>query len=101
MGYLTQSAIASDPYMQQRVAQCAAQQGCADAGIDPTAWTTEWRLEWAASPGWDAAWESALANQEQPPGYQPGMDAACITDDQILSQVQAMMPFHRIGQEAT
>jgi hypothetical protein len=101
MGYLTQSAIGDDPYMKQRVAQCAAQQGCTDAGIDPDVWATEWRRVWASSPGWDAAWESALANPDQPPGYQPGMDAACITDDQILSQVQSQMPFHRIGQEAT
>lgn len=97
MGYLTQSAIGDDPYMKQRVAACAAQQGCADAGIDPTTWANEWRLTWSASPGWDTAWESALANPEQPPGYQPGMDNSVIADGQILSQVQSMMPFQRIG----
>jgi hypothetical protein len=95
--YLTQSAISDDPYMKQRVAQCAAQNGCTDAGIDPDLWTTDWRRVWSASPGWDAAWESALANAEQPPGYQPGMDAAVITDDQINSQVQSMMPFTRVA----
>lgn len=101
MGYLTVSAIADDPWMQQRVAACASQQGCAtDGGIDPMVWAKEWKLTWAASPGWDTSWESALAD-DQPPGYQPGADAACITDAGILSQVQSMMPFTRIGQAAT
>ena len=100
MSYLTVSTIAADPWMQQRVAAAASQQGCAtDAGIDPLQWTKEWALTWAASPGWDVSWESALAG-DNPPGYQPGADPACVTDASILSQVQSMMPFHRIGQEA-
>jgi hypothetical protein len=94
--YLTQSTIADDPYMKLRVASCAAQQGAADASIDPDQWTQEWRRVWSASPGWDAAWESALANPDKPAGYQPGMDPACITDGQILAQVQTMMPFRHV-----
>jgi hypothetical protein len=97
MAYLTQVSIGDDPYMKSRVAQCSAQQGCADAGIDPDQWSHEWRRVWAASPGWDGAWESALARPDNPPGYQPGMDVAVIQDAQILSQVQAMMPFTRVG----
>ena len=96
--YLTQSAISDNPYMKQRVAQCAAQQNITDAQIDPDTWASEWRRMWASSPGWDDAWESALANPEKPPGYDPGMDAACITDQQILAQVQVMMPFHRLAE---
>ena len=95
--YLTQSTIADDPYMKLRVSSCAAQQGVTDAGIDPDLWTSEWRRVWSASPGWDDAWESALANPDNPAGYQPGMDVAVITDDQILAQVQSMMPFARVA----
>ena len=94
--YLTQSVIADDGYMKLRVASCAAQQGVTDQGIDPDAWTQEWRRVWSASPGWDDSWESALARPDNPPGYQPGMDPACITDAQILAQVQAMQPFHHV-----
>lgn len=93
--YLTQSIIADDAYMRLRVASCAAQQGCAgDFGIDPDAWTQQWRRVWAASPGWDAAWESAMA--QTPPIETPGSDPGVITDGQILSQVQVMMPFTRV-----
>ena len=60
--YLTQSTIGDNPYMKQRVAQCAAQQGVTDVGIDPDVWATEWRRVWSTSPGWDDAWESALAD---------------------------------------
>lgn len=95
--FLTQSTIADDPYMKLRVSSCAAQQGVTDAGIDPDLWTHEWRRVWAASPSWDDQWESALANAENPPGYAPGMDPACITDAQILAQVQSMMPFIRVA----
>ena len=94
--YLTQSTIADDPYMKLRVAACAAQQGVTDAAIDPDYWTQEWRRVWSASPGWDAAWESALAGDNSP-DYQPGMDVAVITDGQILAQVQSMMPFAHVG----
>jgi hypothetical protein len=97
MSYLTQVAIGDDQYMKMRVAQCAAQQGCTDTGIDPDIWSTEWRRVWAASPGWDASWESALARPDNPPAYQPGMDPACITDQNILSQVQTMLPFRRLA----
>jgi|SRR5215469_540388 len=101
MGYLTTSTIAADPFMQQRVAAAAAQQGCAsDAGIDPLTWTKEWSLTWAASPGWDTSWEAALADASKPPGYQPGTDEAVIQDANILAQVQSMMPFTRIGAAA-
>lgn len=90
MSYLTQSAIASDQYMQQRVAQCAATEGIvAEAGLDPDFWTSSWRRTWSAAPGWDAAWESAVASNVQ----NPGMDQGVITDEMILSQVQSMKPF--------
>lgn len=97
MSYLTQSNIADDSWVKLRVASCAAQQGCADVGIDPDTWASEWRRVWSSSPGWDVQWESALARPDNPPGYQPGMDPAVISDGQILSQVQAMLPFGRVA----
>ena len=89
--YLTQAIIADDPYVRLRVSSCAAQQGVAGegSGIDPDSWTLQWRRVWASSPGWDVAWESAMASQNP----NPGGDPTVITDAQILSQVQAMMPF--------
>lgn len=96
MSYLTQSIISDDPYMRLRVASCAAQQGCADAGIDPDAWAVEWRRVWGSSPGWDAAWESAQAGGITDPGADPSV----ITDQMILSQVQAMMPFTHVTDHA-
>lgn len=99
--YLTQSAIADDLSMKLRVASCAAQQGCTDAAIDPDYWANEWRRVWAASPGWDAAWEYALAQDDKPPNYKPGADPLVVTDDQILAQVQAMMPFAHVGMPPT
>jgi hypothetical protein len=100
--YLTQGLIANDTDMLSRVAQAAAQEGVAAAGIDPDIWTWEWRRVWAAAPGWSEAWESALAAHppETEPDYRPGADPAVITDPQILSQVQSMTPFTRIGPTA-
>ena len=72
--------------MRDRVAQCAAGESIPDADH----WTYESRRIWAASPGWDAAWESALASNPTKPDYDPGKDEAVITDGMILSQVQSM-----------
>jgi len=86
MTYLHQADIARDPWMLERVAQCAAEQDIPD----PDEWTQAHSREWAAAPGWDAAWESALISHEGDAEYQPGRDEAVITDHMILSQVQAM-----------
>jgi len=86
--YLTQSTISSNQWLTNRVAQCAAEQGIPD----PDTWTGTNRRTWAAAPGWAAAWESALVAQGGNPAYDPGADAAVITDQMILSQVQSMAP---------
>lgn len=94
MSYLDQSEIAANSSMLSRVAQCAAQQGVTNADD----WTNVNKRTWAAAPGWDAAWASAKASHPPPtdPGlavpYDPGADEAVITDAQILSQVQSMLP---------
>ncbi|HEY1249534.1 MAG TPA: hypothetical protein VGE97_11140 [Nitrososphaera sp.] len=87
MSYLEQSAIAENPSMSKRVAQCAAQQHAEN----PDQWTAEHRRHWAASPGWDTAWASALAANPNNPSYDPGADEAVITDQMILSEVQSLI----------
>jgi len=88
MSYLSQAEIAGNGSMMARVAQCAAQQGEAD----PDAWTSTNRRTWASSPGWDDAWESAQASHAGDRSYDPGADDAVITDQMILSEVQALRP---------
>ena len=82
--YLSQSKIAADPAMHERVAQCAAEQ---NAPGDADSWTFNNRREYSAAPGWAAAWESAEAGGNP----DPGSDPAVITDGMILTQVQAML----------
>lgn len=92
--YMTVARISDDWALQRRVAACAAQEGAANDGLDPTTWSLAWRLVWASAPGWADAWESAEASGNP----SPGADPAVITDAQILTQVQTMTPFEMIGQ---
>jgi len=62
--------------------------GAAKESIDePTAWVQSYRWELASQPGWDAAWDSAVAGGVT----DPGSDEAVITDGMILSGVQAVL----------
>ena len=96
MSYLTQTEIAGNYSMRNRVAAAAAEQ---NAPGDPDEWANTNRRDWAAAPGWSDAWESAKVSHptddpDDPnysPGYDPGADEAVITDAQILAQVQAMV----------
>jgi len=88
MSYLNQADIAANGSMLARVAQCAAQQG----ETDPDAWAFTHRRTWASSPGWDEAWASAQASHPDDQTYDPGADEAVITDQMILSEVQALRP---------
>jgi hypothetical protein len=94
MSYLDQSEIAANSSMIERVAQCVTAEGQSE----PDTWTYQNRRQWAAAPGWDAAWRYAQDTHPAPdppdpsiPPYNPGADEACITDQMILSQVQAML----------
>jgi hypothetical protein len=87
MTYWTQNIIAGDSDISGRVSQCASSEGAAQSDQ----WTFDNRRVWASAPGWDAAWESALASHPDDPEYSPGADGAVITDGMILSQVQAML----------
>ena len=91
--YLTQANIANDESIHMRVTQAAAENGCAASGISPETWAYDWRNVWAAAPGWDDAWESAVAGSVENPGADPGV----ITDAMINSQVQSMMPFDYVS----
>jgi hypothetical protein len=87
MSYLTQDEIGTNQSMTSRVAQAAAQEG---KGDNADGWTFTNRRYWAAAPGWSEAWESARASHPDDDEYDPGADEAVITDQMILSQVQAM-----------
>ena len=64
----------------------------AKEGIDPPDnWQYVHRWKLASSPGWDAAWDSALAGHPDDPEYDPGTDEGVITDGMILSSVQFLI----------
>lgn len=86
--YYTQYLMAYDSDLTGRVIQAVAsevQAGHTDA--DPERWAADNRHHWAASPGWDAAWESALAAQNP----NPGRDEAVISDQMVLSSIQSLL----------
>jgi len=53
---------------------------------DPVSWVNAHRWELASSPGWDAAWNSAVAGGDA----DPGANDAVVTDPMILAAVQAL-----------
>jgi hypothetical protein len=62
--------------------------GAAKESVDnPQGWTQLFRWEVASQPGWDAAWDSAVAGGDT----DPGNNEAVITDAMILSGVQAVI----------
>ncbi len=62
--------------------------GAAKESIDnPQSWVATFRWEVASQPGWDAAWDSAIAGGDT----DPGNNEAVITDGMILSGVQAVL----------
>jgi hypothetical protein len=94
--YLAIAAIASDQYMNERLRACVTQEaseGSIPLGVnDAASWVSQNAYVWAASPGWGAAWESALVANAGDDAYEPGKDEAVITDEQILSAVQSLIP---------
>ena len=93
--YLAIAQIAGDLNMRQRLYAATTQQdhlGSVMVAPNPTGWVDNNSYLWASSPGWGAAWDSALAAHPGEPDYEPGADAAVITDAMILSTVQALAP---------
>lgn len=82
MSYLTQARLMSDTYIRDRVAACAALEG----ETDPYGWAAAHAWEMSAQPNWDAAYASAIANENPA----PGADESVIPDAWILSAVQSI-----------
>lgn len=86
MSYLTQSKIAGNRTMNERVAQCAVIENPGDPG-----WAAANARLWASSPDWDTAWEYSMNSHPDDPEWDPGADEAVITDGMILSSVQFLL----------
>lgn len=91
MSYLTQSIMAGDSTLHQRVIACCVMEGVQN----PEQWVSENRWILSAQAGWDAAYASALATydnwdgtSEEPRPPIPGANEAAITDYMILAAVQ-------------
>lgn len=90
--YLAIDEMANDIHMNGRVRACACQQqllGNVDLPPNPMTWVTEQRYFWAASPSWGEKWDYAKETHSEDPLYEPGKDAAVITDADILATVQS------------
>lgn len=85
MSYNTMAAIANDWQLRLRIAACAAQQSKGPTS-GPVAWTDKYLWQISATPGWDTVWAAALAAGSATPGH----DESVITDQMILSAVQAL-----------
>ncbi len=92
MTYSSLAALAQDSDFHNRVAACAAEQetqAAADlGGKHPTLWADQNIWQVSASPGFSAAYQYALDVGV----VRPGADPSVITDAQILSAVQALLP---------
>lgn len=87
---IAQAAVSSS--LRVRIAACVAQEGHAGLTLQTGALMQADSIQWqcCAEPGWDHAWESALAGNV----LDPGADPAVITDAMILSAVQKHLTTH-------
>lgn len=85
MSYKNQARMATDRYLRDRIAACAATQDI----DEPLRWAelNQWAL--SAAPGWDEAYSYAIEVNHKQPNFEPGIDDAIINDQMILSAVQA------------
>ena len=83
MSYSTVATIAEDPALTRRVQAAAAEERVPD--LYGWIYRNIWLV--ASQPGWDEAWESAVAGGVENPGADPGV----ITDGMILSGVQEVI----------
>jgi hypothetical protein len=84
MSYSSINKCAGDEAFLGRIAACAAQEGAADP--DSAKYALRWPV--ASASDIEAAYASALAANHP----DPGGDDSVITDQQILSAVQANLP---------
>ena len=83
MSYKSVASMAESYSLSRRITAGAATEGIPS----PEQWTQMNRWEVAAQPGWDAAWDSAVASGNP----DPGSDESVITDGMILSGIQAVV----------
>lgn len=83
MSYSTLFQLATDSGFLHRVTACAATQGITQADK----WADDNRWVMAAQPGFDDAYAYAVNTSVEDPGNSP----VVITDEQILSAVQAVL----------
>ena len=86
MSYNAIYSCATDPDFRNRVAACAVQEGAAPAGGE--AYASQYALAIASRKDIEAAWHHSLT--AQPYHSRRGHDESIITDQMILSAVQAM-----------
>lgn len=87
MSYATQSQLAKDQDFIARCNSAAAREIPAGSPTNPLAYVSEYIWNLAAAPGFDAAYESAIAGGIGRPGW----ESSVITDAQILSAMQALL----------
>lgn len=83
MSYNTVADMAEDFALNRRLTAAVAK----EAILDPKGWLYPRNWQVVSQPGWDAAWDSAVAGGVE----NPGADEAVITDGMILSGVQAVI----------
>jgi hypothetical protein len=74
--------VSTSPSLRSRVVACASKEDIPD----PEGWVYARTWEYASAPTWAEKYEYALATGNE----DPGKDAAVITDEDILTQVQKM-----------
>ncbi len=83
MSYNSVASMAEDLALNRRLTAAVATEGI----LDPKGWLYPRNWQVVAAPGWDVAWDSALASGVP----NPGADEGVITDGMILSSVQAVI----------
>jgi hypothetical protein len=86
MSYSDQALLSNDQDFLQRLAACGASEHEVPADVHPTLWASEQVWAVAAAPGFADAYASALASGVDRPGWDP----AVISDEMLLSAVQAL-----------
>ena len=87
MSYTDQANLSRDQDFNLRLAACAVKEVSLN-GTTPLDWAWAHQWEVAASPGFSDAYGSAVLNEVEKPGEDPSV----ISDNQILSAVQALYP---------
>lgn len=87
MSYATQSLLAQDLDFLNRCNAAAAKEIPSDSPTNPLSYVAQHIWTLAAAPGFDEAYDSALAGGVGRPGW----EEAVISDGQILSAMQALL----------